>query len=372
VALELQPCCWQRAGIGVYTYELARRLKNTDDLEFYGNVFNFAGRTDNTRVLEGISMPVRECKALPYGIYRRIWHLFPVSYDRLFSKRADLSLFFNFIAPPNISGNVITVIHDMTHVRYPETVRKTNLRRILRDLDYSVQRSCHLITVSEFSKREIIELLHIPEEKISVVYSAPSIGLETADFAAIEEKYHINGPYILYLGTIEPRKNLTRLLRAFQMLKKERGIPHKLVLAGGSGWNNEEIYQTARGLSCAEDVVFTGFLSTAVRNALYQHAATFVFPSLYEGFGVPPLEAMHFACPVVCARAASLPEIVGNAAELVNPLDETSIAAGIWNVLSDEEYAAMLVERGKQQRKKYTWEASAAQLTQICRQYAKR
>ena len=369
-ALELQPCCWQRAGIGVYTYEVARRLKDGDGLEFCGNVFNFAGRADISGPLEGISMPVRECRALSYGVYRRIWHMLPLSYNKLFPAGADLTLFFNFIVPPGISGHVITVIHDMTHVRYPETVSKTNLRRILRDLDYSVERSDHIVTVSEFSKREMMELLHIPEGKISVVYSAPSISGATADFSDTAQKYQIKGPYLLYVGTIEPRKNLTRLLKAFQLLKREQGIPHQLLLAGGSGWNNREIYQTAKELSCAADVVFTGFVSAAEKNALYQHAAAFVFPSLYEGFGVPPLEAMHFDCPVVCAKAASLPEIAGDAACLVDPLDKSSIAEGIWSVLSSRDHAATLIERGKQQRKKYTWEASAAQLTQICRKYA--
>lgn len=368
VALELQPCCGRRSGIGHYTYELARHLKSQNSVEFCGNLFNFLGRNDNTAALCGITLPIQENRLFPYGIYRRIWNIVPIAYSDLYRNGADATIFFNYIVPPHIRGHVLTFIHDLTYLRFPETMDKKNLRRIQRDIQYSIERSSRILTISAFSKGEIAELLGVPTEKISVIYPAPSLHPEIADFGACCQKWGIHKPYLLYVGTIEPRKNLTRLLLAFALLKEQYHIPHQMVLAGGRGWRDEEILQTAREISCKEDVIFTGYVSAGEKNALYQNASVFVFPSLYEGFGIPPLEAMTFGCPVVCANAASLPEVAGDAAELVDPLEAESIAEGIWRVLSDETYAKSLVDKGYSQAKKYTWEASAKRLTEICRE----
>ncbi len=364
VALELQPCCGRRSGIGIYTYELARRLKDTEDMSFCGNLFNFLGRNDNSAALAGISMPLRESRAFPYGVYRRIWNIVPVPYQSLFPGEADLSVFFNYIVPPRVSGKVITSVYDMTYLRCPETMEARNRRRLQAGMEYSVERGDRIVTISAFSQREITELLGIPAGKIDVIPPAPSLSAQAADYGAVAARYGIKKPYILYVGTIEPRKNLQRLIQAFTLLKKEQGIAHQLVLAGGKGWANDAIYAEADG---AEDVVFTGYITESEKYALYQNASVFVFPSLYEGFGIPPLEAMSFDCPVVCADAASLPEVVGDAAEMVRALDVTDIARGIWRVLSDEDYARQLVRRGQEQKKKFTWTAAAEKLTDVCR-----
>lgn len=367
VALELQTVCGKRSGIGTYTYELACRLKDHDGLEFQGNLFNFLERNDNGAALTGISLPIAQCSILPYGVYRRIWHSVPMHYDRLFP-HADLTLFFNYIVPPCITGKTVTTVYDLTYLRFPETMDRRNYRRIERDLAYSIERSTKIITISAFVGRELQELLDVPAEKICVVPCAPSFGTDIVPFQKLSERYGITSPYLLYVGTIEPRKNLVRLIRAFERLKREAGIRHQLVLAGGNGWNNEEIYRTAAESPYARDILFTGFVSAAEKNALYKNAAAFVFPTLYEGFGIPPLEAMHFGCPVVTSNAASLPEVVGNAAHLVDPLSEISIAEGIFQLLSDKSYCAALTANGYVQEKKYTWESSADKLTQLCRE----
>ena len=364
VALELQPCCGNRSGIGMYTYELAKRMKAENGLEFAGNVFNFLGRNDNTDALSEIEMPIRTQKSMPYGVYRRIWHTIPFPYNALFPA-ADLNVFFNFIVPPRVKGKVITVIYDMTYLRFPETMNESNLRRIRRDIDYSVVRSDRIVTISEFSKSEIHELLQVPEEKIDVVYSAPSIATGAADFQMVQERLKIQKPYLLYVGTIEPRKNLIRLIQAFDWLKREKQIPHQLILAGGGGWKTEEIHQAAETAQFGREIQFTGYLSPEEKNALYQNADAMVFPSLYEGFGMPPLEAMLFECPVICSDAASLSEIVGEAAELVDPLDVQAIADGIWHVLSNRDYRRSLIEKGAQQALCFSWDRSAEKMIQI-------
>ena len=363
----MQPCCGNRSGIGMYTYELARHMQSGDGLEFVGNLFNFMGRSDNGPSLQGIDLPIRVCRSMSYGVYRRIWHMLPLTYGMMFPK-ADLSVFFNYIVPPRIKGHVMTTVYDMTYLRFPETMDGKNLKRLRQDMKYSVARSDHIITISEFSKREIMELLEVPEEKISVVYCAPSLVRDYSESEETAEKFGIRDPFLLYVGTIEPRKNLTRLLRAFDLLKQRHRIPHRLVLAGGKGWGNTEIYQTAQALPCSDDIIFTGYISSGEKNWLYRHAATFVFPSLYEGFGIPPLEAMFFGCPVVCADAASLPEVAGKAAELVDPAEVESISSGIWRVLSDRQYAEMLIQSGYQQVKQFSWHRSAKTFRHICRE----
>lgn len=364
VALELQPCCGNRSGIGMYTYELTKRLRSENGLEFAGNVFNFLGRNDNTDALSGIGMPIRVQKSMPYGVYRRIWHTVPFSYNTLFPA-ADLNVFFNFIVPPRVKGKVITVIYDMTYLRFPGTMNESNLRRIRKDISYSVARSDKIVTISEFSKSEIHELLHVPEEKIEVVYSAPSVTSKAADFQMVQERLNIRKPYLLYVGTIEPRKNLIRLIQSFDWLKKEKQIPHQLILAGGGGWKTEEIHQAAEAVQFAGEIRFTGYLSSEEKNVLYQNADAMAFPSLYEGFGMPPLEAMLFGCPVICSDTASLPEIVGEAAELVDPLDVQAIADGIWHVLSDRSYRSSLIKTGMQQALRFSWDRSAEKMIQI-------
>lgn len=367
VALELQPCCGNRSGIGTYAYELAKRMKSGDGLEFQGNYFDFLGRNRSSEVLRDMPMALAENRMMPYGVYRRIWDVLPIQYDNLFPC-ADLSVFFNYIVPPHIGGRVITTIFDLTYIRLPETMDQKNYRRISRNIAGSIARSDRIITISEFSKQEIMELLGIEEERIAVIPCAPTFSKEQVESESVAQKFKISSPYILYVGTIEPRKNLVRLLKAFERLKRETGIPHQLVLAGGSGWNNAEIYETAAGLSCADAVIFTGYVSAAEKNTLYQGAAAFAFPSLYEGFGIPPLEAMHFGCPVVAAKAASLPEVVGDAACLVEPLDEVSVAEGLYHVLYEADYRAELIKKGYQQEKKYTWDDSAERLMALCRE----
>lgn len=365
IALELQPCCWIRSGIGTYTYELVRRLESNDSLSYEGNVFNFLNRRDNSASLNGINIPINICKSFPYSIYRRIWNYIPIGYNQLFPK-SDLSVFFNFVVPPRVQGKVITYIHDLTYLRFPETMKKSNLIRLNKGIEYSIKRSDTILTVSHFTKKEMIELLHIPEEKISIAYCAPSIDPNCADYNQVKSKFGIEKGYILFVGTIEPRKNVVRLLRAFELLKTRYNIEHKLVLAGGKGWRDTEFYKILSESKFSNDIVLTGFITNEEKNTLYKNATVFVFPSLYEGFGIPPLEAMTWGCPVVTANAASLPEVVGDAAVLVDPFDVDSIAKGIYHVISDKAYAEELKTKGCERAHYYTWEKTKEQFINAC------
>lgn len=365
VALELQPCCKEPSGVGMYTYELAKRLKSDDEVSFCGNLFNFLNRNDHSELLRELSFPINKSRLFPYGVYRRTWNYLPFGYNKIFPK-TDVTHFFNYIVPPKISGKVVTTIHDMAYIRFPETLNSANLRRIKQGIEYSVRRSDVLITVSEFSKREIVDLLHVPEEKIVVIPNASSLTDEQAPFEVLRAKYHLEDkPYLLYMGTIEPRKNLVRLIQAFDKVKKTSGLPHKLILAGGKGWKSGEIYCEAEQATSSSDIIFTGYISPAEKNTLYKNAELFVFPSLYEGFGIPVLEAMSFGVPVICSNAASLPEVVGDCAELVDPLSVEDIASTIERLLGNSTRRDELISKGIGRAKGFSWDTSASQLMTI-------
>ncbi|WP_295856806.1 glycosyltransferase family 1 protein [uncultured Oscillibacter sp.] len=368
ISLELQQCGQYQGGIGTFAYEIAKRITKYGAFEYYGNYFNFLQRKDAASMFRELGFPVRENALMPYGVFRRMWDVCPFYYETFFGEKTDLSVFFNFIVPPRMHGKALTFVHDLTYIRYPETMKRSNYRYMSKEVQRSVRESELVLTTSNFTKKEVRELLDVPGERIKVVYAAPSLAEEAADYETVKRKYGTGDAYILFVSTIEPRKNISRLIRAFDAVKMRGGFPHKLILAGGSGWSNDEIYETARNSAYRKDIVFTGYISGEEKNALYQHASMLVFPSLYEGFGMPPLEAMSWDCPVVCSNVASLPEIAGDAACFVDPFDEDSIADGIIRVLKEKEYAKDLAKKGREQIRRFSWDASAEALVNICRE----
>lgn len=370
VALELQPCSGLRSGVGMFAYELASRLKPTPDLEFEGNLFNFMNREHSKDALASIGMPVRICSGMSYGVYRRIWSRFSVPYNWLFPDRADVTHFFNYIVPPKVEGRVIDTIHDMAYLLFPETLDPKNLRRLTKDIDYSIERSDILVTVSESTKKDLIRLLHVPESKVRVIYNGVQAKESTLPFSKLQSRFGLTQPYILYVGNLEPRKNIGRLIRAYAKLKREANLPHRLVLAGQKGWMYDDIFHTVSSEGLEDDVLFTGYASEADKAALYRYASVFAYPSLYEGFGIPIVEAMAAGVPVVCSCTSSMPEVAGDAALLVNPGDTDAIAEAIYRLLTDEALRNSKIALGKVQAAKFSWNKSADNLISLYRSMA--
>ena len=316
---------------------------------------------------------IRMCNWFHDVIYRTVWNFIPIPYSLFFGRSADVTVFFNFIVPPGVKGRTIAVVHDMAYRTCPETVRGKTRKILERAMEKSCKRADKIVTISEFSKKEILRYIAVEETKIEVVpwgvdtkvyhdrYSADSI-------ERIKSNYSISGEYILYLGTIEPRKNIERLIRAYSILNKRKpGVP-VLVLAGKKGWYYDEIFNAVEELHLEDKVKFLGYVPEKEVPVLLCGAKMFVFPSLYEGFGLPPLEAMACGAPVVTSDAASLPEIAKDAAVLVDPSSIESIANGMDMLITNDDLREKVVKAGLERAKKYRWEKSAERMEHICRE----
>lgn len=375
ISLELQPCLKNKSGIGIYTYEISKRLQKCSNIILCGDIFNFINRNNIEKDIEELSFNKNIFSLFPYGVYRRVWNYVPIKYNWLFNDKSDIYHFFNFIVPPRIKGKVITTIHDMTYELYPETMDKRNLKRIKNDIQYSVNRADKIITVSESSKKDIINFLSVDESKIEVVYNGVEYDRFNKSYSEDEKskirvKYNLPENYILYMGTLEPRKNIESIIEAFSLFKKENILSNKntkLVIAGKKGWLFESIFNLVDKLNIKDEVIFTDYIAENDKSIIYNMASLFVFPSLYEGFGIPVLEAMASSIPVITSNVSSLPEVAGDAAILVEPKDIQSIAKYIGEILGDEELSENLVGKGHKQAKKFTWESSAEKLVNIYR-----
>ncbi|MDO5558763.1 MAG: glycosyltransferase family 1 protein [Oscillospiraceae bacterium] len=310
-------------------------------------------------------------------VYRMIMNIIPVPYSMFFGKKADVTHFFNYIIPPFVKGVKIVTIHDMVVRAYPETVRWRTKQLLNTGMKKSMRRADIIITDSEFSKKEIQKYYPAYADKVKVVYCGvnlrkfhPVDDLNQID--KVKESLGINGDYFLYLGTIEPRKNLERLIEAYKCLCDSDSNAPSLVMAGGKGWLNSSIYEKVNSLSLSDRVIFTKYVPDEDLCPLINGATAFVFPSIYEGFGMPPLEAMACGVPVVASGEASLPEVVADSAVIVDAYSPQSIAQGMKKVYTDKKFALELREKGLRRAAEFTWERFSAQLYDIYKTAAER
>ncbi|MCR5718286.1 MAG: glycosyltransferase family 4 protein [Oscillospiraceae bacterium] len=305
---------------------------------------------------------------IPYA-YRLVSAFVPVPYRWFFGKQ-ELTHFFNYIVPPHTGGKTVVTVHDMVYRAFPETVRGRTRHMLDLGLVPSMRRADRIVTDSAFSKSEIIRYYPQFAEKIRVVPCGVDTGRfhpvrDTAEIARVREKYHIGETYFLYLGTLEPRKNLVRLVSAYAEYVRNTDSPAQLVLAGGKGWLYDEIFANVQTLGLAELVRFTQYIDSADLCALMSGALAFTFPSLYEGFGMPPLEAMACGTPVLVSDAASLPEVTGKSAVTVRAEDVHSITEGLCRLHEDAALRERLSQEGLERAKGFTWEKSAELLWQV-------
>lgn len=261
---------------------------------------------------------------------------------------------------------IVITIHDLAFLSMPETHQPA--RRMYKSMTFhrSVVQSDKIVADSDSTQRECVNQAGIPKEKIVVVHGGvdPSMHRENDAeiLSGVKTKYGLKDRFILYVGTLERRKNLVRLVHSFAKLKKNGSMRHQLVLAGGRGYGYEEILEAARTDGVTEDISFPGFVEEEDMSPLYSLADLLVYPSLYEGFGFPPLEAMACGCPVIASNVTSLPEVVGDAGLLIDPSDTTALSEAILHVVSDREVHKSMVAKGYERVKKFSWQNSAQKL----------
>jgi glycosyltransferase involved in cell wall biosynthesis len=266
----------------------------------------------------------------------------------------------------------VLTIHDLAFLREPECAYPTLRAYLAKVVPRSARRATRIIAVSESTRQDVIELLRIAPERVVTIHEGMSRPFSSkpdpTTVASVTSRLGIRGPYILAVGTLEPRKNYTRLIQAYALLRS-RGVRHRLIIAGARGWLYEPIFRTVRQKGLDGEVAFVR-PSDSDLAALYAGAGAFVFPSLYEGFGIPPLEALASGVPSAVSNRASMPEVVDDAAVQFDPTDVEDIAEATERILSDQRLREELVRRGPERAERFTWDRAAEDTVRVYREVA--
>ena len=274
-------------------------------------------------------------------------------------------LHVQYTAPPFCPAPVVATIHDLAFEHLPKTFTRRGSWQLKMTVRRTAQRAARIATVSEFSRQDILLTYGLPPDKVVVTYNGVNASFtptpERADEAVLmRQKYGIARSFILAVGSLQPRKNLVRLIRAYNQLRTQYAdFKEQLVIVGRQLWLHEEVFREVKKQQWGRDVILTGYVPEADLPPLYRAAQVFAYPSLFEGFGLPPLEAMACGTPVVTSNGSSLPEIVGEAAILIDPLDEQTLAAGLYCAVTDHQLRARLRQEGLLQAERFTWRKAA-------------
>ena len=287
-------------------------------------------------------------------------------------KRERVSLFHapHYVLPPLVRCPSVVTIHDCIHLMFPQYLpNRLALGYARTSIRLAAQRATRVMTVSESSKRDILRFVETASDKIDVIYNAYderfAVEPREEDVVRVRERYQLHDEFVLYAGNVKPHKNLERLIQAFHLVRK-RGLDHlKLVLIGDEISKYAALRRAVHKHQLHQYVRFLGYLPEETLAVMYRLAGVFVFPSLYEGFGLPPLEAMASGTPVVTSNLSSLPEVTGDAAVLIDPYDPAAIAEGIYQVLTDESLRRELRRKGLARAGEFSWEASVRRVREI-------
>ena len=341
-------------GVGRYTYENAKELERLNNYQidyFYGYTSDKLLTPSSAQTAKSLRTWIVK-NPLIKSIIRTI--MFRIS--GIIAPRYNLYWQPNFIPNHSIKADkIVATVHDFSWEVYPDFQPKERVKYFQKYFYSSILKCDHIITGSHFTKREIIERVGVSPDKVTVIYH----GVDHNVFYPRESIKKSPQKYILAVGSIEPRKNLKNLLSAYAMLDKEFKNEYHLTLVGASGWNNDDIIHEMKSLS--QWVKYSGYVSDDELALLYSNASLFIYPSVYEGFGIPPLEAMACGAPVIASNASTLPEVCADAAYYVDPLDTKAIKEGILEVLRDEELQKTLIANGLVRAKEFSWEKSALQ-----------
>ena len=370
ISININPMCdANKSGIGYYQTELVRNMAALDS----DNVYSFS-RFRAKDPSRAVSPPewltekggCHQNNLMTMAVYQLICGFLPLPYSWFFKGSADISMFFNFFLPPVAKGKKVVVVYDTVINDFPETVKGRNKLLLKLNIRRSIKQADLVVTISQFSKQQIMRYYGKSEDKIIVISCAadrnkfyPIDNFSVSD--ELKKRYGIPERYYLYLGTLEPRKNISRLIEAYHAaLEKEPSLP-MLVIAGGKGWLYDDIFNSVKKLNIEDKIVFTGYVRDEDVADLMRGARLFCFPSLYEGFGMPPLEAMACGTPVITSDCSSLPEVVGECGIKVDPYSVENIADALLRANNEDFYKEQRTA-GLKQADCFSWEKSADKL----------
>jgi glycosyltransferase involved in cell wall biosynthesis len=368
IAIDYTPATHQRAGIGRYTRGLVQALARLDTQNQY------------TLLALGQSGMHFVPTALPANFSIRfapisdrwatvLWYRLNLPLPvEVFSGRADIFHGPSFTLPPSFAPSLLTV-HDLSFLRYPQGAHPALLSWLTKAVPRSLRRARHVLADSENTRTDLVELMQVPPDQITVIGAGVDERFkpegEPETLARVRARYRLPDRFILSISTLEPRKNFTGLIAAFEQLTISSLTDLHLVIAGGKGWLYDDIFAAAETSPVSERIHFAGYVADEDLPALYSLAALFVFPSHYEGFGIPVLEAMACGTAVVCADNSSLPEIAGDAALLVDATDTQALADAMHRLSVDASLREELIGRGYEQAMRFTWDNAAQRLLHV-------
>lgn len=344
-------------GIGNYTENLIKNLRKFDlSLEYinYKKIDRYNSKI-YPNLLKGHFLET-------YSWYLELPFLIRKEKNIIIHNPSQIPTFFKF------KNKSVISVHDLTPLKFPKEHKFG--RKILYEflLPRTLKNASRIIVASKSTKNDILKIFpKINSEKIKVIYYAANENYKVIKnekkIDYIGKKYNLPNRFILFVGTIEPRKNIIRLLKAFSEVYKK--IPIPFVITGKWGWKYKKIYYTYKKLNLEDKVIFTGYIDEKDLPSIYNLATIFVLPSLYEGFGLTPLEAMQCGCPVVTSNVSSLPEIVGNAAIKVSPYSVKEIEDAMYSLLTNKKLRKKYIKKGLKQAKKFSWEKCAKETLEV-------
>ncbi len=361
----------RHTGVEEYTLNILRELTKHKEDDFFLFYNAFLKVNFENEVLNNKNVLLKD-----FNVPNKFLDMFLLLNSPKFDKLlGGVDVFFSphFLAAP-LSKNCrkITVFHDISFLHYPEFFSlKKRYWHFLQNPKKQAKYSDKIIAMSESTKNDIVNFYNIKEEKISVIYSGVDesfkpVSKDNPNLNRVKEKYNLPNNFILYLGTIEPRKNIIGIIEAFEAVREKKKI--SLVISGTFGWLFDDIIKRAKSSKFSEDILFVGFINQEDKIYLYNLAKIFVYPSFFEGFGFPPLEAMACGVPVVVSNCSSLPEVVGDAGIMIDPYKPSEIAEALDMILEDEGLSDILKQRGLKQAEKFNWEKTGEETIKILKE----
>ncbi|MGK2956850.1 MAG: glycosyltransferase family 4 protein [Acidimicrobiales bacterium] len=361
VGFDATPLLGNPTGVGTFATQALRALASKDDLDFHAYGLTWRGSKQLASLLPNhVTASKWPMAARPL---RKLWTRYGIPPIEWWTGAVDVVHGTNFVVPPTRHAGSLVTIHDLTCMRFPEMCTPDTLEypALLR---HALKRGAHVHAVSQFVANEVVEFLGASPDRVHVVHH----GLPDVLGGDPQRGHSLVGSkrYVLALGTVEPRKDLSGLVKAFDQVAANDTDVH-LAIAGPDGWGADELHTTIAVATHRDRIHRLGWVSDVDRSALLAGATVFAYPSLYEGFGFPPIEAMSAGVPVATTTAGALPEVLGDAALFSSPGSVGDLTDCLTQLLSDDELRKTLSSRGKAQCARYAWETCATELTQVYR-----